>query len=65
MSKERMNEFIGNMEKFISMIQDEVDTMPHTGDKCITSQKMCLQQALNEFEYSVNGLSVNDFKIEK
>ena len=50
------------MKELISEIQKEIDVMPHTGDTEETSQKMCLMNALNNFEHVVNGIEETDFE---
>lgn len=48
------------MDKF----QELINRLPHNGDKCEDSQKVCIQIALNELEATVNGL-VDDDLIEQ
>lgn len=50
------------LRSLISEIQKEIDTMPHTGDTEETSQKVCLMNALNNFEHVVNGIEETDFE---
>lgn len=57
-----IDEFKSEMRSHIDAAQELIDAMPHKGDTCSTSQKMCLQQALNELEYAVNGTEQSDLK---
>jgi len=46
----------------IDLAEDIIHQMPHKGDKCSDSQRICLQQAINEFSYTVNGIEKSDLK---
>ena len=46
-------------------IEDIIETMPDHGDTCETSQKICMRQKLNEFEWTVNGVLLSDLKPPK
>lgn len=50
------------MKALICEIQKEIDNMPHIGDTEETSQKVCLMNALNNFEHVVNGIEETDFE---
>jgi len=54
--------FQAELENKISEIENLIEQMPYKGDKCETSQKICLTQALNEFGYAVNGIEQSDLK---
>ena len=46
--------------KLLRQIEVAVDLMPYKGDKCEDSQKVCLQQAINELEANINGITDED-----
>lgn len=48
-------------EALISKLEDLVEQMPFHGNSSSESQKVCLQNALNNFHYTVNGVERNDF----
>jgi len=50
-----INTYIGKIDRLINRLS-------YRGDRCSDSQKLCLQQALNELEYNVTGLVDEDFK---
>lgn len=47
---------------FISDLEDMINAMPYKGDTESESQKLCLQNALSNFEHTVNGVKESDFK---
>ena len=56
--------FKSKAEKLISQFEKLLEVMPEKGLKSTDSQKVCLQQALNELSYTVNGVESSDFKPE-
>ncbi len=57
--------FKNRVEKLIGKIETIIDKMPDKGDTCETSQKICLRQAINDFSYTVNGVTEKDFHKEE
>ena len=58
-------EFKEKAENLISQMEDLLSEMPSKGLKSDECQKLCLQQALNEFSYAVNGVRDIDFVNEE
>jgi len=52
-------------DALISKIEDLINKMPDKGLKSEDSQKVCLQQAIDDFSYTVNGVEPSDFEKEK
>ena len=52
--------FTALAENHIEQLQNLINQMPYKGDTCSESQKLCLQQALNELEHNVNGVEEED-----
>lgn len=48
---------------YINMLSHMIDEMPDKGDTCEESQKICLTNALKQFQNTVNGVEDSDFKI--
>lgn len=46
----------------IALAEEVIDQLPQKGDKCSDCQRMCLQQAINEFSYVVNGIEESDLE---
>ena len=51
-------------ETFLEPIQKLIDLMPDKGDTESTSQKICLQGALNNLERNITGVEDDDLKEE-
>ena len=49
----------------IAQIEALIEKMPDKGNSSSESQKVCLSQALNQFEHTVNGVEASDFEKEK
>lgn len=62
--KKKYCTFKSKAEKLISKFEKLLEEMPDKGLKSTDSQKACLQQALNELSYAVNGVEASDFKKE-
>lgn len=54
--------FKDQLYKLLRQIEVAVELMPYKGDKCENSQKVCLQQAINELEHNINGVSDKDLE---
>ena len=61
MKKKELVQFKTDMTILISKAEDVIQRLPDKGDKESDSQKICLINALNELEYTVNGVEVEDF----
>lgn len=48
-------------EYHINKLNELIEKMPEKGLKSTESQKVYLQNALNSFEYAVNGVEEEDF----
>ena len=60
-----LKEFKDILEKKVSEIEDIIlSNMPDKGNTCETSQKVCLMQALNIFNQTINGIEENDVTIK-
>tara|TARA_R110002020_G_scaffold90584_7_gene220660 strand:- start:33112 stop:33480 length:369 start_codon:yes stop_codon:yes gene_type:complete len=55
--KEKASRLLGRLEDLLDLFNDD-------GDTSETSQKLLLQQAINEVSYAVNGTVKGDFKKE-
>ena len=53
----KLNLLKEKLHSHVEQIEDLIELMPHKGDKCSDSQKLCLTQAINEFEHSINGIT--------
>ena len=47
--------------KVVYKMENLINTMPHKGDKCADSQKVCLTVALKNLESFINGTGTEDF----
>ena len=54
--------FKDQADSIIDKFQDHINLMPDKGDTTETSQKIVLQQSLNELSYAVNGTEANDLE---
>jgi hypothetical protein len=59
----KAKQFEKKAQILIDKFQNLIDLMPYRGDVCSESQKLCLQQALNELDHNVNGVEDLDFKV--
>jgi len=53
-------EFKEKAEKLLYELEDLIKAMPYKGDIANVSQKVLLQQAINEVHYAVNGTCEED-----
>jgi len=59
-----LTEFTEKTESIINRFQQLIDELPQKGDTSEDSQKVCLQQRLNELQYAVNGTRESDLKAD-
>jgi hypothetical protein len=52
--------FKNELYRLLRQIETAVELMPYKGDKCEDSQRICLIQAINELEHTINGISDKD-----
>ena len=64
-TQKKAETFVKRVENLVSKIADIIEKMPDRGNSSNESQKVCLQQALNEFSYTINGIEDSDFEKEK
>ena len=55
-------EFKEELKNQISCLEDLIHSMPYKGDSEEESQKVCLQNRLNDFYYTVNGIEDSDLE---
>lgn len=46
--------------QLLEEIEEKISKLPDTGDKCETSQKICIMNALYEVEKNLNGLDMSN-----
>jgi len=61
----KAQKFKTKVEALISKIEDLILAMPDQGNTSSESQKIALQNAINQFSYTVNGVEDSDFKKPK
>lgn len=59
--EKELSRFQIDMNNLISKAKYVIQRLPDKGDKESDSQKICLINALNELEYTVNGVEMEDF----
>lgn len=62
MTISKMEEYKNQMENLLDEMKSLTDQLPHKGDKCEDSQKMCLLQAIFEVSVCLNGLEPSDLE---
>ena len=62
--EKKSTDFKLKAEKLISRFEKLIEEMPDKGLKSTDSQKVCLQQAVNDLSYTINGVEASDFKEE-
>jgi len=60
----KIDKFKEDAEKLIDQLEDLIQQLPQKGDTSDTCQRVTLQQALNEFSYTVNGTEQEDLDNE-
>lgn len=63
-SPSQFRKIVKNIKKesyqLLEEIEEKISELPDTGDKCETSQKMCIMNALYEVEKNLNGLDMSN-----
>ena len=61
LEEQQLKRFEISCNNLTSYLRLEIQAMPDKGDKCEDSQKICLLNALSEFEHCVVGTEKEDF----
>lgn len=60
-ARRQYRSFIVLSRRAVADIYDSIAIMPHKGDKCCDSQKVCLINALIELDRCISGTIIKDF----
>jgi len=61
----KITKFKAKARKLTGRLDDLIECLPNKGNKCSDSQKICLKQALKEFEATINGTMPEDLISDK
>ena len=61
-AKEKHDQFMYKAGKATGQLIQMTEALPHKGDKCSESQKVCIMQAIHALESAILGLEPEDME---
>ena len=55
-----INTFKEMAQELLQELENHIETMPHKGDACHESQKVCIMVAISDVYSNINGISEDD-----